>query len=128
MKIKLLALLMSIAIFCISLFNGRRAVLSLNLEVEKLQQFSELLPKYTVLPFMYDIKVDMLGENDHLLFQKYSEVVEPYLWFSFIALIILITTFTSILIASIKTFISVLNRIEFKNGKLQKKLLFRKPH
>lgn len=103
MKIKLLILLLSIATICISLFNGRKA-LSLNLETEKLHQFSELLPKYMVLPFMYDIKINMLGENDALLFQQYSEVVEPYLWLSLIALIILIVTFTSILISSIKTF------------------------
>lgn len=107
MKIKLWVLLMSTAIILISLFNGRKAVLSLNLEAEKLVQFSDLLPKYTVLPFMYYINVNMLTENDALLFRKYSEVVEPYMWLSFIALIISVITFTSILISSIKTFKSV---------------------
>jgi len=64
MKIKLLVLLISLATIFISLFKGRNAVLSLNLEAEKLHQFSELLPRYMVLPFMYDIKINMLGEKD----------------------------------------------------------------
>ncbi|UXJ71418.1 hypothetical protein [Lysinibacillus fusiformis] len=122
MKIKLLVLLISLATIFISLFNGRNAVLSLNLEAEKLHQFSELLPKYMVLPFMYDIRINMLGEKDALLFREYSEVLEPYLWLSLIALIILIVTFTLVLISSIKTFKSFLNRIELKKGKLRYKI------
>ncbi|KGA83733.1 hypothetical protein KQ41_06760 [Lysinibacillus fusiformis] len=122
MKIKLLVLLISLATIFISLFNGRNAVLSLNLEAEKLHQFSELLPKYMVLPFMYDIRINMLGEKDALLFREYSEVLEPYLWLSLIALIILIVTFTLVLISSIKTFKSFLNHIELKKGKLRYKI------
>lgn len=114
MKIKLLVLLISLATIFISLFKGRNAVLSLNLEAEKLHQFSELLPKYMVLPFMYDIKINMLGEKDALLFREYSEVLEPYLLLSLIALIIIIVTFTLVLISSIKTLKSFLNRMNLK--------------